>query len=150
MNWKERTETTRIVIHASATPETMDIGVEEIRRWHRQKGWLDVGYHKIVRRDGTIEDGRPLNVPGAHARGYNHLSVGICLIGGVESDVKSPEANYTHAQWDALRDLVYDLKTMYPSAILVGHRDLPNVNKACPSFDVQEWWSQSAMIRGES
>lgn len=141
MNWKQREITSYIVVHCSATPETMDIGVDEIRKWHRQKGWLDVGYNKVIRRDGTIEDGRPINVPGAHARGYNHISVGICLIGGVESDIKKPEANYTHAQWNSLEELVRDLKEMYPSAVLVGHRDLPNVRKDCPSFDVQEWWT---------
>jgi len=139
-NWKERKETSRIVVHCSATPETMDIGVEEIRKWHRQRGWLDVGYHKIIRRDGTIEDGRPLTAPGAHARGFNHTSVGICLIGGVESDVKKPESNYTHAQWESLEDITRDMLFMYPEAVVVGHRDLPNVNKACPSFDVLSWW----------
>ena len=141
MKWKRMAEIRHLIVHCSATPETMDIGVEEIRRWHRQRGWLDVGYHKIIRRDGTIEDGRPITAPGAHARGYNHLSVGICLIGGVESDKKTPESNYTHAQWNALQALVSDLKTMYPTATLMGHRDLPKVNKACPSFDVQEWWT---------
>lgn len=131
-----------IVIHSAATPETMDIGVEDIRRWHRQKGWLEVGYHKVIRRDGTVEDGRALNVPGAHARGFNHRSVGICLAGGVESDKKTPECNFTHAQWDALGELVADLKDhdMFPNAEVVGHRDLPKVNKACPCFDVASWW----------
>ena len=145
MKWKQRERTTKIIVHCSATPETMDIGVEEIRKWHRQKGWLDVGYNKIVRRDGTVEDGRPVNTPGAHARGFNHISVGICLIGGVESDVKTPESNYTHAQWDALEALVRDLLVMYPDAEVIGHRDLPKVNKACPSFDVPDWWESRNM-----
>ena len=140
MNWKKMKSVDFLVVHCSATPETMDIGVEEIRKWHRQKGWLDVGYHKIIRRDGTIEDGRPITAPGAHARGFNQKSIGICLIGGVESDKKTPEANYTHAQWDALDALVRDLLVIHPDAKVLGHRDLPYVNKACPSFDVLTWW----------
>lgn len=141
MNWKQMKVIKYLIVHCSATPETMDIGVEEIRRWHRQRGWLDVGYHKIIRRDGTVEDGRPITAPGAHARGFNHVSIGICLIGGVESDVKKPEANYTHAQWDALEALIRDLLVMHPDAEVLGHRDLPKVNKDCPSFDVRAWWS---------
>ena len=141
MNWKQMKVIKYLIVHCSATPETMDIGVEEIRRWHRQRGWLDVGYHKIIRRDGTVEDGRPITAPGAHARGFNHVSIGICLIGGVESDVKKPEANYTHAQWDALEALIRDLLVMHPDAEVLGHRDLPKVNKDCPSFSVREWWA---------
>ena len=141
MKWKKLKTVDFLVVHCAATPETMDIGVEEIRQWHRQRGWLDVGYHKIIRRDGTIEDGRALDVPGAHARGFNNRSLGICLIGGVESDKKTPEANYTHDQWNALESLLHDLQGMYPDAEILGHRDLPHVNKACPSFDVKEWWA---------
>jgi N-acetyl-anhydromuramyl-L-alanine amidase AmpD len=142
MNWKPIQQVKYIVIHCAATTEDQDIGAEEIRSWHLQRGWLDIGYHKVIRRDGTIENGRELNVPGAHARGFNHISWGICLVGGVESDNKTPESNFTHAQWDALLNLVRDMKAEVPSAQVVGHRDLPNVNKACPSFDVKEWWEQ--------
>ncbi len=141
MKWKKLKAVDFLVVHASATPETMDIGVEEIRQWHRQRGWLDVGYHKIIRRDGTVEDGRPLDVPGAHARGFNSRSLGICLIGGVESDKKTPESNYTHDQWNALELLITDLKGMFPDAEVLGHRDLPHVSKACPCFDTKEWWA---------
>ena len=130
-----------LVVHCAATKETMDIGVEEIRKWHRQRGWLDIGYHYVIKRDGTVEDGRPRTAPGAHARGFNHVSIGICLVGGVESDGKTPESNFTHAQWDALASLISDLSEMHPRAEVLGHRDLPNVNKACPSFDVKSWWA---------
>lgn len=117
----------------------MDIGAEEIRRWHLRRGWLDIGYHAVVRRDGTVEPGRSYDVPGAHARGFNHLSLGICLVGGVAEDKTTPENNFTPEQFDALASLVLGLKADYPDAKVVGHRDLPNVNKACPSFDVEEW-----------
>jgi N-acetylmuramoyl-L-alanine amidase len=140
MTWKKLKAVDYIVVHCSATKEDQDIGVEEIRRWHRQRGWLDVGYHYVIRRDGTVETGRPNDVPGAHARGFNHLSLGLCLVGGVESDGKTPEMNFTHLQWDALAELVNDLKVKHPDAEVLGHRDLPNVNKACPSFDVRAWY----------
>jgi N-acetyl-anhydromuramyl-L-alanine amidase AmpD len=140
MNWKKLKAVEFIVIHCSATKEDQDIGVEEIRRWHRQRGWLDVGYHYVIRRDGTVEAGRPNDAPGAHARGFNHISLGICLVGGVESNGKTPEANYTHAQWEALEELTRDLLVKHPDAVVKGHRDLPKVNKACPSFDVISWW----------
>lgn len=130
-----------LVVHCSATPAHMDIGVEEIRRWHREKGWFDVGYHFVIRRDGTIEYGRATDVPGAHARGFNHRSIGICLVGGTKADKKTPEQNFTIKQYNALRDLLPELRLQFPWAEVIGHRDLPNVNKACPSFDVREWWA---------
>lgn len=141
MTWKPIREVRYLVVHASATPEDMDIGAEEIRRWHLKRGWLDIGYHFVIRRDGTVEYGREETVPGAHARGFNHISLGICLIGGVESDTNKPEANYTHAQWESLEALLHDKLDAYPTAEVVGHRDLPNVNKACPSFDTPDWWA---------
>jgi len=140
ITWKPIREVEYLVIHCSATPEDMDIGAEEIKRWHLQRGWLDIGYHYVIRRDGTVEKGRNDNVPGAHARGYNEKSLGICLIGGVEFDKHTPEANYTHAQWDSLEHLVRTLKGDHEDAEVIGHRDLPGVNKACPSFDAPRWW----------
>lgn len=140
-HWKQIREVQYLVVHCSATPEDMDIGAQEIKMWHLQRGWLDIGYHYVIRRNGNIEPGRLESVPGAHARGYNHISLGICLVGGVESDGKTPEANFTHAQWDALEVMLKQLASDYPDAEILGHRDLPNVNKACPSFDVREWWS---------
>jgi N-acetylmuramoyl-L-alanine amidase len=141
IKWKPIRKVEYIVIHCAATTEDHDVDAEEIRGWHLQRGWLDIGYHKVIKRDGTIEDGRELTVPGAHARGFNHKSWGICLAGGVESDNKTPEANYTHAQWESLEWLVRDMLKEVPNAKVLGHRDLPNVSKACPSFDVPQWWA---------
>jgi len=141
IHWKPIRKVEFVVIHCAATTEDHDVNAEEIRGWHLQRGWLDIGYHKVIKRDGTIEDGRSLTTPGAHARGFNHKSWGICLAGGVESDNKTPEANYTHAQWNALEWQVRDMLKEAPNAKVIGHRDLPNVSKACPSFDVPEWWA---------
>lgn len=141
MNWKPIRRVEYIIIHCAATPSDMDIGAEEIRRWHLKRGWFDIGYHYVVRRDGTVEKGRPDTRPGAHARGYNHLSLGICMVGGVADDGKTPENNFTEDQFANLRMLVRGLAMRYPDAQIIGHRDLPNVRKACPSFDVTEWWA---------
>ena len=130
-----------IIVHCSATPPDMDIGVEDIRQWHREKGWSDVGYHYIIRRNGNVEKGRSDNQSGAHVRGYNSVSLGICMVGGVD-DFNTPDANYTASQWKALDKLVNDLKLTYPSAKVCGHRDMPGVDKACPCFDAISWYGE--------
>jgi N-acetylmuramoyl-L-alanine amidase len=140
MKWKPIKAVEKLIVHCSASREDQDFDAAEIRRWHLRRGWFDIGYHYVIKRDGDVEKGRSDLHPGAHARGFNHLSLGICLVGGVESDGVTPEANFTHAQWDALEKLLFTLKGDYPDAEVLGHRDLPNVNKACPSFDVQAWW----------
>lgn len=128
-----------LVVHCAATKADQDIGLKEIRRWHLERGWLDIGYHFVIRRDGTVEYGRPTDRPGAHARGFNHLSLGICLAGGLAADAKTAENNFTPAQFASLRSLLLDLRSQFPNSRILGHRDLPNVAKACPSFDVAEW-----------
>lgn len=144
-----------IAVHCSATPPDLDIGVDKIREWHKANGWADVGYHYVVRRDGVIEHGRALEYQGAHAQGHNHESIGVCLIGGVRRDPDAdgkddadgprwdlnPDANFTAAQYASLETLLNLLLPRYPGAVVRGHRDFPGVTKACPSFDVQAWWS---------
>lgn len=134
----KRKSTDFIAIHCSATPANRDIGVEEITKMHRSRGFVSVGYHFIIRRDGTIEQGRPVDTVGAHVKNYNSTSVGVCLIGGVNNSMK-PENNYTPEQWDALSSVVAQLKDKYPNARVLGHRDFPAVAKACPCFDAKEW-----------
>lgn len=134
-----------IVVHCAATPPDLDVGAKEIDLWHRQRGFARIGYHKVIRRDGTIEAGRELHVPGAHAQGFNLLSWGVCLIGGVTEagPYGKPEANYTEAQYRALRGVILGLLESAPQAKVTGHRDLPSPHarlKECPCFDVSEWW----------
>lgn len=136
---KQRNRTDFIVVHCSATKPTMDIGAKEIRQWHLDKDWLDIGYHYVIRRDGTLENGRDLMAAGAHVAGFNSRSVGICLVGGVSNTGRS-ENNFTKAQFDTLEDIVRRLKLVWPQAIVQGHRDFPNVKKDCPCFDVESWW----------
>lgn len=151
-----------IVVHCSATPQNWDIGADNIREWHtkhpddwvfdapdyikewhleRPKKWQDIGYHNVVRRNGVLEHGRDLAISGAHAKGYNKDSIGICLIGGVDVD-QNPENNFTDDQMTTLRGYLDTILEIFPNAVLMGHRDLPNVAKACPSFDVRSWYER--------
>jgi N-acetylmuramoyl-L-alanine amidase len=141
-----RKSTAWIAIHCSATRPAMDIGAREIRQWHmqpRNKGGLgakDIGYHFVIRRNGLVEKGRAVDVAGAHVAGFNATSVGVCLVGGVnQADFRKAENNFTPAQWVSLRALVAGLVQRYPRAKVRGHRDFPDVAKACPSFDARAW-----------
>lgn len=126
-----------IVVHCSATPASMDIGVEEIRRWHVDgNGWSDIGYHYVIRRDGAVELGRPVDKMGAHAKGYNGASLGVCMIGGLNDD-GDPDANFTAAQYDALELVYRALAQSHPITDTVGHRDISS--KSCPCFDVKSF-----------
>ncbi len=134
-----RQSTKFIVIHCSQTRPSMDIGAKEIDRWHRERGWLKIGYHKVIRRNGDIENGRGIDEIAAHCREYNHNSIGICLVGGcAEDNVKKEEDNYTGEQFESLKQLLTELVKNYPEAKIVGHRDLDK-NKFCPSIEVKEY-----------
>lgn len=151
MNYKPIRSVDFIVIHCAATRPSQDIGAKEIRRWHKERGWFDIGYHYVIRRDGDVEKGRPDDRPGAHARGFNERSLGICWVGGVAEDGKTPEDNRTPEQIEALATLLDQLTGLYPEAEVLGHRDLPNVKKACPSFDVRSWWAkEKERLNGEA
>lgn len=126
----------KIIIHCSATPEGRHTTVEEIKQWHLQRGWKDIGYHYVIYLDGTIHRGRPESVVGAHCSGYNKNSIGVCYIGGVAKDGKTPKDTRTEGQKRALRELLNRLKRDYPKATLHGHNEF--ANKACPSFNVKE------------
>jgi N-acetylmuramoyl-L-alanine amidase len=135
-----RQKTDWIAVHCSATRPSMDIGVNDLRKWHKSQGWEDVGYHWIIRRNGALEEGRAEEMIGSHVKGYNAVSVGVCLVGGVEQEEwTQAENNFTEAQFATLRRILVELKTRYPEAKIQGHRDFPNVRKACPSFDVAAW-----------
>lgn len=134
----------KIIIHAAYTPPGQDIGVAEIRRWHVEgNGWSDIGYHYVIRRNGVVEEGRPLEQAGAHVAGHNHDSIGICLVGGelAGAGPQTPDCNYTAAQWAALEALVGYFAKRFPDAVIRGHRDYDS-SKACPCFDVEAWWAQ--------
>jgi N-acetyl-anhydromuramyl-L-alanine amidase AmpD len=135
---RKRKSTDYIAVHAADTYARMDIGLEEIDQWHRAKGWSGCGYHYVIRRDGTVETGRELYSMGAHVKGYNHNSIGICLVGGKAND-GGPEDNFTIGQYEALHALLLQLEGLFSGVLLFGHRNFPKVKKACPCFNVREW-----------
>ena len=130
----------KIILHCSATREGRDYSVATIRKWHTDKGWRDIGYHYVIQLDGTINTGRPVEMTGAHVRGHNKDSIGICYIGGVEAK-RDPRGKWvakdtrTEALAISIEKLILELMDKYPNATLHGHNEFSN--KACPSFDVQ-------------
>jgi N-acetylmuramoyl-L-alanine amidase len=125
----------RIIIHCTATPEGRDHTAKEIDRWHKAQGWSGIGYHYVIRLDGTIESGRPIDKVGAHVKGHNADSIGVVYVGGCDKNMK-PKDTRTPAQREALRQLIDKLKGRYPSATVHGHNEFDK-GKACPSFNVQ-------------
>jgi len=123
----------KIIIHCSATREGQAFSVDTIKQWHLARGWSDVGYHYVVHLDGSISYGRDINKRGAHCKNHNTGSIGICYIGGVEADGKTPKDTRTPEQKESLLELIKVLKKLNSSAVVHGHRDF--AAKACPSFD---------------
>ena len=132
---------TKIILHCSATPEGKNFTVDDIRRWHTTpvakggRGWKDIGYHYVIHLDGSVHKGRPEGTVGAHCKGQNNCSVGICYVGGLASDGKTPKDTRTQAQKVSLRRLVEQLRERYPEATVHGHKEF--AAKACPCFDVK-------------
>lgn len=120
-----------IVIHCSDTPNGRWHDAEDINRWHKERGWNEIGYHWVIPPDGMPQQGRDEAIPGAHVRGHNQRSIGICLIGRDE---------FNDDQMRALEGLVIALKSRWPGADVVGHNDLDK-GKTCPNFNAIEWWS---------
>lgn len=149
-----------IIIHCSATREGQDIGVKEIDSMHKQRGFNKIGYHYVIRLDGSVEKGREETAIGAHCntkgfsrqsysrQSYNRHSIGICYVGGLDKNGKAKDTR-TDAQKASLMNLINDICRRYPIVELLGHRDTsPDLNdngevepaeyiKTCPCFDVR-------------
>ena len=135
-----------IIVHCAYTPPDMDIGVKDIDRWHRERGWMGCGYHLVIKRDGTVEQGRELNRQGAHVKGQNTRSVGICLVGGKRPKSKAPEINYTDEQMAALRLTIDNLiAEKFPAATVKGHTDFDK-GKTCQDFDAGHRYEISELV----
>ena len=131
-----------IIIHCSATAEGRNFTVEDVRRWHKARGFVDVGYHYLVYLDGSVHVGRPLAQVGAHCLGHNAHSIGVCYIGGLARDGKTPKDTRTGLQKLALEALVQLLQLNYPGATVHGHKEF--AKKACPCFDVEQEYKKSS------
>ncbi len=134
----QRPQTDHILIHCSLDLPDSTIGSKEIDRRHRAEQKFGIGYHFVIRRDGTVDRGRALDDAGIHARGYNHRSVGICLIGGRALDGE-PFPAFTQEQFVSLRSLLGELLEVYPEARIRGHSEVEDRNEDCPGFSVSKW-----------
>ena len=130
-----------LVIHCSATRCDREYTVEQMLRDHKARGFRTVGYHFYIRKNGIVTRHRGLLEVGAHARGFNRCSIGICYEGGLDEQ-GNPADTRTPQQKTALLELLWKLHRLFPAALVVGHRDLPGVKKACPCFDVVAEYSE--------
>jgi N-acetylmuramoyl-L-alanine amidase len=130
-----------LVWHYTATYEDQNIGAREIDAMHKARGWSGIGYHMVVRLDGTVENGRPLTRTGSHVGGQNTGKLGCVYIGGLKR-ATGPNIGFdtrTDAQKRAMTALTLDMLTRYPTIQrVVGHMDLAATQ--CPGFDVRAWW----------
>lgn len=125
----------QIIIHCTATKAGRAVSVAEVTAWHKARGFRTIGYHYLIGLDGKVEEGRPLSEIGAHCKGHNAHSIGICYAGGLDEEGR-PADTRTAAQRRALKDLVASLKIQFPGATIHGHREF--AAKACPCFDANE------------
>lgn len=125
------------IIHCAYTPPEMDIGAAEIDVWHRERGFSGIGYHHVVRRSGATEAGRALNRQGAHCKGHNKGTWGVCLVGG-KSRGGECEDNFTSQQFMSLLSILRVYRGINSKLEIVGHNHFAP-DRGCPCFDWQEW-----------
>ena len=119
-----------LVVHCSASADDEELTARDIHRMHLGFGWHGCGYHRVICRDGTIEQGRPDYWIGAHVYGHNEESLGVCLIGC---------ETFTDEQFNSLETVLREWHSKYPDATICGHCDFPTTSKTCPNFNVSEW-----------
>ena len=133
----KKTDIKFLIIHCSDTPDEENLRAIDIHKMHLSFGWEGVGYHKIICRNGDIENGRPEYWIGAHTYGKNNTSLGICLIG---------RNKFSDIQFLSLKNLLIEWKIKYPNSVILGHRDVINTKKTCPNFNVNEWCKKEKII----
>lgn len=119
-----------LVIHCSDTNDEENINASDIHKMHLGFGWDGIGYHKIIQRSGKIENGRPEYWVGAHVKGFNNFSLGVCMIG---------RNNFLKEQFVSLEKVIKKWKFDYPNSEIIGHCDFKSTEKTCPNFDVTKW-----------
>ena len=139
----------KLIVHCTATPQFKDFDVEDVRDWHvKGNGWSDVGYHWLVKLDGTVQEGRPMERIGSHVRGQNKSSIGIAYVGGMDKDMNEWIDTRTPEQKDAIFNLLMDLKFQFPDAVVYGHNDFTD-KKVCPCFNAKEEYKEISEWIGE-
>ena len=119
-----------LVVHCSDSDNGKTLSAFDIHKMHLKFGWDGIGYHKVINRSGKIENGRPEYWIGAHVKGKNNISLGVCLIG---------RNKFTTKQYISLERVLRKWKSLYPKAKIVGHKDTGSTDKTCPNFDVIKW-----------
>ena len=142
MDKREITDT--IVIHCTQTPPNMDIDVAKVTEWHTQRGFDTIGYHYLIKRDGTLQTGRDEDVVGAHAVAVNGTSIGVALVGGGNVDM-GWEDNFLPEQFNTLKQIISKLKEDYDIKKIIGHYQVED-KKKCPSFDVPKWLEENGLV----
>ena len=125
-----------LVVHCSDTENKKKLSAIDIHQMHLSFGWNGIGYHKVILRGGQIENGRPEYWVGAHVKGYNEVSLGVCLIG---------RDNFTKKQMFSLEQILKQWKYKYPKAQIIGHHDIGNTTKTCPNFNVLNWIKEKGL-----
>jgi len=131
----------KIIVHCTATPEGREVSVEEIDSWHKERGWSQIGYHWVIGLDGSIHEGRPEHISGAHCKGHNKSSIGLTYVGGCDKDMNGKDTR-TEAQKESLIYLIGFLCARFPGSKVYGHRDFSE--KFCPSFDATSEYKEIA------
>ncbi len=140
----KRTITDTIVIHCTQTPADMDFGVDKVTQWHKNRGFNTIGYHYLIKRDGTLEAGRDEDLVGAHAVQVNGTSIGVALVGGGNVDM-GWEDNFLPEQFNTLKQIISKLKEDYDIKKIIGHYQVED-KKKCPSFDVPKWLEENGLV----
>ena len=117
MDKRQKTDT--IVIHCTQTPADMDVDVEKVTQWHKDRGFDTIGYHYLIKRDGTLQVGRDEDVTGAHAVQVNGTSIGVALVGGGTVDM-GWENNFLPEQFETLKSILLKLKDKYKIKTIVN------------------------------
>ena len=125
-----------LVVHCSDTEFELH-KARDIHNLHLNFGWEGIGYHKVIKRNGVVESGRPEYWVGAHVMGHNKYSLAVCLIG---------KNNFTKKQMHSLKKILLRWKKKYPFANVMGHRDFDNVKKTCPNFNVKDWYQKEILL----
>ena len=126
----------RLILHSAETPISKDFSAIDIDKWHKERGFNEIGYHFVIKLTGELEFGRGVEQVGAHTFGFNNNSIGICLIGGVDNNGKRTDTR-TPAQHRTLLGLVKMFKQIYPGIEVNGHYEFSD--KKCPFFKVDEY-----------
>ena len=132
----------KLKVHCTATPEFKDFDVKDVRDWHTKgNGWSDIGYHFLIKIDGTVQEGRNMAKTGAHVAGHNKSSIGIAYVGGMDKNMEEWIDTRTDQQKDSIFNLLMDLKFQFPDAVVYGHNDFTD-KKVCPCFNAKEEYKE--------